>query len=252
MTKKLMAIMIVLLAILIAMMSTILWKNKDVHQEEHKQVEPSTTTESKQPVVEKKTYDTITPSSLTFIVNKKHPLKEEYEPSDLVKVSVPTNGKEIQLRKEANDQLDQLFQAAKEAGFSLRLGSGYRSYSYQKSLYSSYAQKIGKAETDKVSARPGYSEHQLGLAVDILGQDSTFDFSRKFETQPEAIWLKEHAPEYGFILRYPKGKESTTGYNFEPWHFRYLGKEIVKEIHDKSKELTLEEFFEVEGGDYAG
>ncbi len=253
MTKKLFLLMIALLIILLIMISRILWQNRNVEISLKK--ESTVVKKDSSPIVNKKEateikYDTSTASSLTFVVNKKHPLPADYVPSDLVKIPVSTNGKIEKLRKEAADQLILLFQAAKQAGLRLRLGSGYRSYSYQVSLYNAYCQQIGQSETDKVSARPGYSEHQTGLAADILGADVNFDFSKRFETQKEAIWLKKHAAEYGFVLRFIKGKEKITGYSFEPWHFRYLGKEVAQKIVKQGEDVTLEEFFHVEGGDY--
>ncbi|QRG86725.1 M15 family metallopeptidase [Bulleidia sp. zg-1006] len=241
MTKKLFITTLVSLVVLLLGIVYILNKNKDIKPNvEQSQVEKTQ--------IEK--VDTTTASSLTFIVNKKHPLPENYEPKDLVRVPVKTNGTPWMMRKEASDQLVKLFKAAEKDGIQLRLGSGYRSYSYQKQLYNAYVQRKGKAASDTFSARAGHSEHQTGLAADILGADTRYDFTQNFESQKEAIWLKKHAHEYGFVLRFIKGKEEITGYMFEPWHFRYLGIEVAKKVQQAGTDITLEEYFKVEGGSY--
>ena len=257
MTKKLFLVMLVLLSILLITMAYILNKNKGIQpaqksetkqpQEKKPETKPKVESEESNKQV---TADTKTASSLTYIVNKKHPLPAEYEPNDLVRVPVKTNGTPWALRKETSDQLVKLFKAAEKDGIYLRLGSGYRSYSYQKQLYNSYARQNGKEASDKFSARAGYSEHQTGLAADILGADVNYDFSQRFETQKEAIWLKKHAPNYGFVLRFIKGKESITGYMFEPWHYRYIGTNLAKKVQQAGNDVTLEEYFNVEGGNY--
>ena len=124
--------------------------------------------------------------------------------------------------------------AAKKDGYSLTIVSGFRSYSYQGQLYNNYVARDGKAAADTYSARPGHSEHQTGLAMDINNASSSFN------NTPEAKWIAENCYKYGFILRYPKGKENITGYMYESWHVRYLGKQLAKEVCDSG--LTLEEF----------
>jgi LAS superfamily LD-carboxypeptidase LdcB len=112
--------------------------------------------------------------------------------------------------------------------------SGFRSYSTQNTLYNKYVARDGKAEADRYSARPGHSEHQTGLAFDLNSLDQSF------ENTKEGKWLAENCWKYGFIIRYPKGKESVTGYMFEPWHVRYLGKEVAKKVYESGK--CLEEY----------
>ena len=120
------------------------------------------------------------------------------------------------------------------ARLKLDICSGFRSYAYQRDLYNSYVNRDGKAKADTYSARPGHSEHQTGLAMDINMAGSAFD------STPEAKWIAEHCAEYGFIIRYPQGKQDITGYKYESWHVRYLGVPLAKEVTDSG--LTLEEF----------
>ncbi len=134
----------------------------------------------------------------------------------------------------ANEALQQMFAAAKAEGLDLFVRSGFRSYQTQKSLYESYVKRDGQAAADRYSARPGHSEHQTGLAFDINKANSSFAGS------PEAIWLAENCHKYGFIIRYPEGKEAITGYIYEPWHVRYLGVETATAVYNSG--LCLEEY----------
>ena len=120
-------------------------------------------------------------------------------------------------------------------GIGLFVCSGFRSYTYQASLYNNYVNRDGRAAADTYSARPGHSEHQTGLAIDVNSTDGSM------ATSPEGIWLAAHCAEYGFIIRYPQGKEEITGYMYEPWHVRYVGKELAAELTENG--LTLEEYF---------
>ncbi len=134
----------------------------------------------------------------------------------------------------AKAALQNMFDAAKADGLKLFICSGFRSYDTQKRLYNNYVNRDGKAEADRYSARPGHSEHQTGLAFDINQSDSSF------EGTPEAIWLAQNCHKYGFIIRYPAGKESVTGYIYEPWHVRYLGVDMATKVYDSG--LCLEEY----------
>ena len=134
----------------------------------------------------------------------------------------------------ANAALQEMFAAAKSEGLNLFVKSGFRSYSTQKSLYNSYVKRDGQAAADRYSARPGHSEHQTGLAFDINKANSSFAGS------PEANWLAANCYKYGFIIRYPEGKEAITGYIYEPWHVRYLGAQIATEVFNSG--LCLEEY----------
>ena len=166
-----------------------------------------------------------------------------YQPSDLRLVSVPTlSGRgqdERSLRAVLMPELEKLVAAARAAGVTLRVGSGYRSYATQASLFASYVRRHGEAAASRFSSRPGHSEHQSGLAVDFAGADQTCWVDDCFEQTAAGKWLATHAHEYGFILRYPKGKEPITGYQYEPWHFRYVGRELAGALHQSG--LTMEE-----------
>lgn len=135
-------------------------------------------------------------------------------------------------------QFNKMVSDASQHGINLTFGSGFRSYSYQNTLYNNYVARDGQAAADTYSARAGYSEHQSGLAIDVNS------ISHYFDGTPEAQWLEEHCHEYGFILRYPKDKENITGYQYESWHIRYLGTDLSYPIHNSG--LTLEEYFGID------
>jgi zinc D-Ala-D-Ala carboxypeptidase len=147
----------------------------------------------------------------------------------------------MQLSAAAQPALEQRFAAAAEDGVTLVFGSGYRSEALQRQFYESYVARDGQAAADRYSARPGTSEHQTGLAVDITSVGGRCHLEVCFEDLPEGQWLAANAHRYGFIIRYPDGKESITGYQYEPWHMRYVGTELSAEINRTG--LTLEEFF---------
>ncbi|MDH2443570.1 M15 family metallopeptidase [Amnibacterium sp. CER49] len=182
------------------------------------------------------------PTSLWVVVNKTHPLNpKDYVPPDLVDVPVPhTNAP--QLRKEASDAVVTMFDAAKRDGLDLASNSAYRAYTYQVSIYDTDVNDMGKAAADKLTARPGYSEHQTGLAIDIGAASGNCSLAACFETTPEGRWLAAHAWQYGFLLRYPKGLTSITGYDFEPWHYRYIGTDLAKRMHDSGVKTLEQEF----------
>ena len=130
--------------------------------------------------------------------------------------------------------------AAKAAGLQLQIGSAYRSAATQKSLYYGYVASNGQGYADLTSARPSHSEHQTGLAIDFTRIDGTCFLEKCFAGTPEGKWLAAHGPEFGFVLRYPDGKTPITGYDYEPWHFRYVGPEAAGKV---AAGQTLEEFF---------
>lgn len=186
------------------------------------------------------------PENIDVIVNKKRHLPENYVPEDLVPLTdVPTvlsNPEVNQLRKVAYEALKDLFEAAKEEGYELHARSGYRSYYTQASLYASYVENYGKDAADKYSAKPGQSEHQTGLSMDITCEAVNFKLDTTFGDTEEGKWVAENAHRYGFIIRYPKGKEEITGYAYEPWHIRYLGVDLAEKVYESG--LTLEEYFQ--------
>lgn len=185
------------------------------------------------------------PDSLIVLVNKQHRLPNNFKPSDLVDPNVPFifSGKSEKrlMRKEAADALEKMFAGAKKDGLELAGVSAYRSESTQRVLFDNYAKKDGEAAARKYSALPGTSEHETGLAIDVSGIKGACAAQDCFGDTKEAAWLAQHATEYGFILRYPKGKEDSTGYQYEPWHLRYVGRNVAAEINKSG--LTMEEFY---------
>ncbi len=173
------------------------------------------------------------PSSLTVLVNKHNALPRDYVPE------LETLGADYgsgSLRPEAAQAFREMADAAREEGIALRSVSAYRSYSYQNALYSRYLTQYRQNTADTFSARPGHSEHQTGLALDI----NTASTRDHFENTPAFAWLKEHCAQYGFILRYDQGKQDITGYRFEPWHYRYVGVEIAQACMEQG--LSYEEY----------
>lgn len=182
------------------------------------------------------------------LVNKTYYLPDAYIPSDLIRADVQYSFGDVEvekalLRQEAALALEKMFEAAKNDNISLFAVSGYRSYKRQEEVFNAESVKSGEEYAKSVVAIPGQSEHQTGLAMDISAESVQFDLIESFEDTAEGQWLAEHAHEYGYILRYPKGKEEITGYSFEPWHFRYVGINFAKTIYDKK--LTLEEYFDI-------
>jgi D-alanyl-D-alanine carboxypeptidase len=184
------------------------------------------------------------PDSITVLVNKQFALPENYEPSDLVYPNVPFTFTEKvdkrKMRSVAAKALEKLFAGAKTDGIALAGVSAYRSYDTQKALFNRYVQQDGEAKARAYSAVPGTSEHETGLAIDVSGSNGKCAAEDCFAGTKEAVWLGKHAAEYGFIIRYPKGKEAITGYNYEPWHLRYVGTDISQEI--AAKHTTLENY----------
>lgn len=185
------------------------------------------------------------PASISVLVNKQIKLPDNYKPSDLVYPDVPFIFEEKiekrMMRQEAAEALETMFAAAKEDGVHLAGVSAYRSHATQKALFNRYVQKDGLEKARTYSALPGTSEHETGLAIDISGSDGKCAAQDCFGGTKEAEWLGANAHQYGFIVRYPQGKETITGYKYEPWHMRYVGKDLAEEI--KEKDLTLEEYF---------
>lgn len=184
------------------------------------------------------------PADLLVVVNKHYTLPENYEPSDLVAPNIPFSfDEDVQkryVRSEAAKALEQLFAAAKSENIELLGASGYRSYARQEAVFAASVAKNGEEGARKVSAVPGQSEHQTGLAMDVTSKYVGFDVIEEFGETKEGIWLRDNAHKFGFIIRYPKGKEAITGYSYEPWHIRYVGTDAATEIYQKG--CTLEEY----------
>lgn len=179
------------------------------------------------------------------IINKENALPEDYEPHDLVVPDVRFPFEEDlpkkQLRAPAAEALEALFSEAEAAGYELFAQSGYRGYDTQVSLFKAYADEHGEEEANIFSARPGESEHQTGLAMDITSESVSYQLTTDFGETPEGQWVAENAHTFGFIIRYEEGKEDVTQYQFEPWHLRYVGVKAATEMVENN--LTMEEYF---------
>ncbi|WNS42575.1 D-alanyl-D-alanine carboxypeptidase family protein [Paenibacillus sp. MMS20-IR301] len=186
------------------------------------------------------------PESITVMVNKQYKLPDNYKPADLVYPDVPFIFSEKiekrMMRREAAKALEEMFAGAKKDGVYLAGVSGYRSESTQKRLFNNYVARDGEEKARTYSAVPGHSEHQTGLAIDLSGSDGKCAAESCFAGTKEANWLAEHAAEYGYIIRFLEGKQAITGYIYEPWHVRYVGKEMAAEIFESG--LTLEEYYD--------
>lgn len=135
---------------------------------------------------------------------------------------------------------------AKFDGIQLKIGSGYRSYEYQNQIYMNYVARDGAEAADTYSARPGHSEHQTGLAMDICSTNENIPcIEDGFASSAEAKWLNDNCYKYGFILRYPQGKEDKTGYKYESWHLRYVGTDLAKKLYNDGNWITMEEYFNI-------
>ena len=182
-----------------------------------------------------KNYYGITYIDDVIVVNKTYSLPSNFAPNNLVTI----NGY-IKVVDYVKNAFNELKSDASSIGLNIYASSGYRSYSDQKYIYNNYVKMDGQEKADTYSARAGYSEHQTGLAIDVNTIDMTFDNTE------ESIWLKENCYRYGFIIRYPKNKDSITGYMYEPWHIRYVGKELAKKLYNDGQWITLEEYYGIE------
>lgn len=175
-------------------------------------------------------------SKLDVIVNKYYKLDKDYEPEDLTVINSKFASGTQKLRKEAAGKFEEMASDMLKENLKIYAGSTYRSYSYQEGLYNRYVKKDGFKEAETYSARAGYSEHQLGLAVDIVNGKWNY----LSEGDKEYTWLVNNSYKYGFILRYPHESEYITGYVFEDWHFRYLGIDLATKVHESK--LTYDEY----------
>ena len=184
-------------------------------------------------------------------MNKTHPLKDlSYRPTDLVIPNVATSNSdsndERSVRKIMQADLEAMLSDAKSQGLSLTMNSGFRSYQAQEFYFNNYVAQSGMDSALQFSAKPGYSEHQTGLGIDINSSDRSCYLEECFGSSAGGAWLAQNANKYGFILRYPKGKEAVTGYQYEPWHFRYVGRPLAAEFQNKP-DLTYEEYLQSKG-----
>lgn len=184
------------------------------------------------------------PTSIWLVVNKQYSIPVSFIPEltvPSVQLRLASHEEQMQINTTTEPAIKEMFNAAKDDGITLVFGSGYRSGALQKQFYDSYKAKDGQAAADTYSARPGHSEHQTGFAADITSVNGSCHLEVCWADTPEGTWLAANAYKYGFIIRYPKDKQDITGYQYEPWHVRYVGKELAAEINKTSQ--TLEEFF---------
>jgi len=181
-----------------------------------------------------------TSKGFSILVNKTHFLPKSYIPSNLVMMKEKYGNSTRKVNKTAYEAFVKMCDAAKSENINLWITSAYRTYQYQNGLYEASKKKNGSDYANHTVAKAGFSEHQTGLAIDIVSAKGK-PLTQEFEQTKQFKWLSEHAHEYGFILRYPKGKKDITGYNYEPWHYRYVGVETAKKI--KKSNLVFEEYY---------
>ncbi len=177
-----------------------------------------------------------------ILVNKYYKLDSSYEPDDLISVKMDYSWGEygsVKVRQIVMDKFLDMWNAAHEDGIYLMISSAYRSYSEQTTVYENYKKDYGENYANKIAALPGYSEHQTGLSIDIFSK--TNSNRNTFSESVAAQWLVDNAYKYGFILRYPSDKVNLTGYQFESWHYRYVGEDIAEYIHNN--DITFEEYY---------
>lgn len=237
--KNLKFVVLLLVSLLIgaAIAYFLVWPAIDDSPSESKPQETvSPAPEESNPILsfDKNRYPLDEPSSIWVVINKQRPLPATFVPA-------LTDVRGASLQPETAQAVERLIRAASDSQVSLRIISAYRSYDSQKSVYSSYVQKDGQAAADTYSARPGHSEHQTGLAVDLGNGSGHCDLETCFATTAGGVWLAANAHTYGFTIRYPEDKTNVTGYQYEPWHIRYVGVDLANEL--RAKNQVMEEFF---------
>lgn len=188
-----------------------------------------------------KGYTVVIKNGLTYvddylIVNKTYKLPEDYKPENPYQAITSDWGPNL-IDKEVMTAFKEMQSDATSIGLNIYIASGYRGYNNQTNLYNNYVARDGVAAADKYSARPGHSEHQTGLCFDLNSVDDSFANTN------EGIWINNNAYLYGFIIRYPKGKETETGYQYESWHLRYVGKELAEKLYNNGDWITIEDYF---------
>ncbi len=185
-----------------------------------------------------------------LIANKSYPLDKDYIPSGTHKqASSSTTHCADCIIEDGYLAFQKMKEAIKEKGIILWIQSGYRSYSLQNNLYNGYVKRSGKQQADTYSARPGHSEHQTGYAFDVCASKDGKNYpciTSSFNNTEPALWLKDNCYKYGFILRYPEGKENETGYKHESWHFRYVGVELATKLYNNGSWITLEDYLGID------
>ncbi len=186
------------------------------------------------------------PDNIAVLVNRQYPLSKDYVPGDLtvpnIRFSFYGTYEKSYVRQETACALEKLFAAAAEQGVVLKGVSAYRSYARQQEIYEGNVRSRGMETTDLVSARPGTSEHQTGLSIDVSSDSVGCALEESFGDTQEGRWLADNCHKFGFIIRYPKDKTKITGYSYEPWHIRYVGKRLAAHLY--KKDMTLEEYYQ--------
>jgi len=236
----------VLFALLLALIVFYALPGKTIVPQKNNPASRNPSVSGSQPsVFDKTAYPTDSASSVWVVVNKGRTLPSGYIPANLTVPDVPlrltASASEMHLRQDTASALEAMFGAAKSQGVGLMLASGYRSYSAQSSVYSSYVSQSGVAQADTFSARPGHSEHQTGLAADIEPLSRACEVEQCFESTPEGRWLAANSYRYGFVIRYQKAAQDLTGYEYEPWHVRYVGDDLAQQLQRSGQ--TMEQFF---------
>lgn len=173
-----------------------------------------------------------------MLVNKFNFLEKSYQPKDITEIALSYSYDGNSIKKEAYDAFTTMADKAEKEDINLIVSTSYRTYEQQEKTYNAIKQSSGTKSADQIAARPGFSEHQTGLALDI----DTFDsYTGDFDQTEAFRWLKKNAHKYGFILRYPKGKEDITGFKYEPWHFRFVGIDVATKIYNA--DITFDEYY---------
>ena len=231
------------LVLVVTVVATTVSRNASNPGQTAADVETPGQTPTPSPSFNKQLFSVDDPASIWVVVDKLRPLTpQDYAAPDLVDLSV-INANPSKLRQEAADALAAMFAAYTAAsGLKMASQSAYRSYASQVSIYNSNVKRLGQVGADLASARGGFSEHQTGLALDIAASPANCTLDQCFADTPQGEWLAANSWQYGFILRYPNGYTDVTGYQFEPWHYRYIGVAASTEYHREGA-TTLEGFF---------
>lgn len=202
--------------------------------------------ESEQNTFDKTQYSLSDPSSIWVVVNKQRSIPADYAPELIVpdvQLRLSSSEQQMQISAAIDQAIEEMFAAASADGVQLVFGSGYRSGALQRQFYDSYVARDGRAAADTYSARPGHSEHQTGLAFDVTTPSQVCHLEVCFEDTPQGQWVAKNAHKHGFIIRYSEGKQNITGYQYEPWHLRFVGTKLASRINETNQ--TLEEFFDL-------
>lgn len=222
-------------------------EGEELQAQEEPNNKPQVVVESEKSVARREALKRDLDKGLFILVNKQNSVDRSYKPDDLtaIKYFAPDRPPEGRvMRAEAAEAFNQLSEVAAKEGYEIIVTTAYRSYEFQSTLYNNYVKRNGQQKADTFSAQPGKSEHQTGLAADVSSPSVGYQLVEDYINTPEGRWLNDNAYRFGFIIRFPKGKENITGYMYEPWHIRYVGKTAAEEIY--SKGLTLEEYVEKE------